>query len=100
LSSVVTVVVLGLTLARRNAEVLSARVRVRSFAIWETATKVLNVLAFVLIGLAIGPILQRVNGPERLQLYGTRPIPSSSQTSRMPLVSTPRVHSDIRSAEP
>ena len=68
LSGVVTLVVLGLTLARRNAAVLSARVRVPSFAIWETATMVLNVLAFTLIGLAIGPILQRVAAPERTRL--------------------------------
>lgn len=68
LSGVVTLVVLGLTLARRNAAALSARIRVPSFAIWETATMVLNVLAFTLIGLAIGPILQGVTGPERLRL--------------------------------
>jgi CPA1 family monovalent cation:H+ antiporter len=67
-SGVVTVVVLGLTLARRNAVALSARVRLPSFATWETVTMVLNVLAFVLIGLAIGPILQRVSGPQRLHM--------------------------------
>jgi len=47
--------VLGLTLARKTASALSAQVRVPSFAIWETATMVLNVLAFTLIGLQIGP---------------------------------------------
>jgi Na+/H+ antiporter len=70
LSGVVTVVVLGLTLARKTASALSAQVRVPSFAIWETATMVLNVLAFTLIGLQIGPILERVSGPERLRLLG------------------------------
>lgn len=68
LSGVVTVVVLGLTLARKPAAALSARIRLPSFAIWETATMVLNVLAFVLIGLAIGPILRRVDAAERVEL--------------------------------
>lgn len=68
LSGVVTVVVLGLTLARRTDSGLSARIRLPSFAIWETATMVLNVLAFTLIGLQIGPILGGVNGPEGLHL--------------------------------
>ena len=68
LSGVVTVVVLGLTLARKPAAALSARIRLPSFAIWETATMVLNVLAFVLGGLAIGPILRRVDASERVDL--------------------------------
>ncbi|WP_367277034.1 cation:proton antiporter, partial [Bradyrhizobium sp.] len=63
-----TVVVFGLTLARGTAAPLSARVRVPSFAIWETATMVLNVLAFTLIGLQIRPIIEVVNPPERLHL--------------------------------
>jgi Na+/H+ antiporter len=68
LSGVVTVVVLGLTLARKTGASLSARIRLPSFAIWETVTMVLNVLAFTLIGLQIGPILDRVNAPERARL--------------------------------
>ena len=68
LSGVVTVVVLGLTLGRKAAAVLSARIRVPSFAIWETVTVVLNVLAFTLIGLQIGPIVERVGKSERVGL--------------------------------
>jgi NhaP-type Na+/H+ or K+/H+ antiporter len=68
LSGVVTVVVFGLTLARRTAVPLSARIRVPSFAIWETATMVLNVLAFTLIGLQIRPLIEAVNPAERLRL--------------------------------
>lgn len=70
LSGVVTVVVFGLTLARRTSAPLPASIRVPSFAIWETATMVLNVLAFTLIGLQIGPILESVSPPERLRLLG------------------------------
>lgn len=55
LSAVVTIVVFGLTMAQYGA--LSARLRVTSFAIWESATFVLNVLAFTLIGLQMRPIL-------------------------------------------
>src|SRR4051794_19719860 len=68
LSGVVTVVVFGLTLARRTAVPLAARIRLPSFAIWETATMVLNVLAFTLIGLQIGPIFEHVSSPERIHL--------------------------------
>jgi monovalent cation/hydrogen antiporter len=64
LSGVVTVVVLGLTLARKNTAALMARIRVPSFAIWETVTMVLNVMAFTLVGLEIGPIVDNVSRPE------------------------------------
>ena len=36
---------------------MGARMRLPSYAVWETATFVLNVLAFVLIGLQLRPIL-------------------------------------------
>src|SRR5437763_13242144 len=46
-----------------------ARIRVPSYAVWETAVFVLNVLAFVLIGMQVGPILERLEAPQRLH-YG------------------------------
>ncbi|MBR0647081.1 cation:proton antiporter [Plastoroseomonas hellenica] len=67
LSGVVTIVVFGLTLAQRPALAVPARVRIPSFAIWESATFVLNVLAFTLIGLQIGPILETLEGAQRLE---------------------------------
>lgn len=70
LSGVVTVVVYGLTLARRTAHRMPARLRVPSFAIWESATVVLNVLAFTLIGLQLRPILEGLSGAERLHAVG------------------------------
>jgi CPA1 family monovalent cation:H+ antiporter len=66
LSAVVTIVVFGLTAARRAP--LPARLRISSFAIWEAVTFLLNVLAFTLIGLQLGPILERLTGAERLRL--------------------------------
>jgi CPA1 family monovalent cation:H+ antiporter len=65
LSGVVTIVVYGLTVARRPNIVLPARLRIPSFAIWETATVVLNVLAFTLIGLQIRPILEALSEADR-----------------------------------
>lgn len=68
LSAVVTVVVFGLTAGR--AVPLPARLRVPSFAVWEAATFVLNVLAFTLVGLQLGPILEALDGTELLRLLG------------------------------
>jgi NhaP-type Na+/H+ or K+/H+ antiporter len=53
LSGVVTIVVFGLTASRRTAQAMTAHIRIPSFATWESATFVLNVLAFTLIGLHI-----------------------------------------------
>jgi len=68
LSAVVTMVVFGLMAGRRSN--LSARLRVPTFAIWGSMTFVLNVLAFTLIGLQLGPILEAVTGTERLHQLG------------------------------
>ncbi|MBO9561025.1 MAG: sodium:proton antiporter [Caulobacter sp.] len=65
LSGVITIVVYGVTLARRTNLPMAARLRVPSFAVWETVTVVLNVLAFTLIGLQIGPILEGLSPHER-----------------------------------
>ena len=68
LSGVVTIVVYGLMLGRRSGRTpLPARIRVPSFAIWETVTVVLNVLAFTLIGLQLGPIIEALSPAERLR---------------------------------
>jgi CPA1 family monovalent cation:H+ antiporter len=64
LSSVLTVVTFGITLARLSATMTPARLRVPSNAVWETAVFILNVLAFVLIGSQIGPILDELAAHE------------------------------------
>ena len=69
LSAVVTIVVFGLTIARTGRP-MPARLRVASFAIWESVTFVLNVLAFTLIGLQLGPILEALDEPERMRALG------------------------------
>jgi monovalent cation/hydrogen antiporter len=57
LSSILTMVAYAIAVARRAPERMPARLRLPSYAVWETAVFVLNVLAFVFIGLQIRPIL-------------------------------------------
>jgi monovalent cation/hydrogen antiporter len=64
LSGIISVVVFGITAARTAPDQTPARVRVPSYAVWEVAVFVLNVLAFMLVGLQLKPILQHLPGPE------------------------------------
>ncbi|HVI51320.1 MAG TPA: cation:proton antiporter [Candidatus Sulfotelmatobacter sp.] len=64
-SGVMTLVVFALTMARRHSHRMPARQRIPSFAIWETVTLVLNVLAFTLIGLQLRPILGPLDAATR-----------------------------------
>src|SRR6266542_1209500 len=57
LSSVLTTVSYAIAVARRAPERTPARIRIPSYAVWESAVFVLNVLAFVFIGLQMRPIL-------------------------------------------
>jgi len=65
LSAILTVVTFGITLARRTGETMPARLRVPSFAVWETIVFVLNVLAFVIVGLQLRPIWERFSMDQR-----------------------------------
>ncbi|MFE1602682.1 cation:proton antiporter [Methylobacterium sp. ID0610] len=65
LSGVLTVVSYAITVARISPATTPPHLRVPSYAVWETAVFVLNVLAFVLIGLQIGPILEGLSPEER-----------------------------------
>jgi CPA1 family monovalent cation:H+ antiporter len=64
LSGIITVVVFGIAVARTTPGTTPARLRVPSFAVWEVAVFVLNVLAFMLVGLQLKPILQRLTAPQ------------------------------------
>ena len=57
LSGVLTMVCYAITVARTAPERTPARIRIPSYAVWETVIFMLNVLAFVFIGLQIRPIL-------------------------------------------
>jgi CPA1 family monovalent cation:H+ antiporter len=58
LSGVLTMVAYAMTMARSAPELTPARLRIPSYAVWETMVFVLNILAFIFIGLQIRPILE------------------------------------------
>jgi CPA1 family monovalent cation:H+ antiporter len=65
LSPIITVVVYAMTLARGAPGRLEPRLRVSSYAVWETAVFMVNVLAFVLMGLQARRIIDRLS-PDQL----------------------------------
>jgi monovalent cation/hydrogen antiporter len=67
LSPIITMVVYAMTLARAAPRRMPARNRISSYSVWETAVFVLNVLAFVLMGLQVRPILSRLSEESRLE---------------------------------
>ena len=60
LSGILTVVAFAMTTARSGSAQLTARMRVPIFAVWETVVFMLNAFAFVLIGMQLRPIWQRL----------------------------------------
>ncbi len=60
LSAIITVVSYAMYLARHGPARFGARQRIASYAVWEVVVFVLNVLAFVLIGLQLRGILTRM----------------------------------------
>ena len=67
LSGIITMVVFAMAAARRAPEIMPARIRIPSWAVWEVAVFVLNVLAFVLVGFQLKSIAARVIGETRVQ---------------------------------
>ncbi len=65
LSGILTIVAYAITIARTAPARTPARLRVPSYAVWETMVFLLNVLAFVLIGMQLSPIWQRMNDDNR-----------------------------------
>lgn len=61
LSAIITMVVYAMTLAQGAPRRTSPRNRVSSYSVWETAVFVLNVLAFLIMGLQARPILARLS---------------------------------------
>ena len=71
LSGIITMVVFAMAASRRAPEVIPARIRIPSYAVWEVAVFVLNVLAFILVGLpAQVDRRARVTGATRGALRG------------------------------
>ena len=69
LSGILTMVVYAMVTSRTASNVIPARLRIPSYAIWEVAVFVLNVLAFILVGLQLKPIVSRLDRSEWLE-YG------------------------------
>lgn len=68
LSPIITMVTYAMYLARRAPSRMDGRRRIASYAVWEVAVFVLNALAFLLIGLQLRGILQRIT-PGDLRTY-------------------------------
>src|SRR5260370_9032270 len=66
LSGILTIVVYAMTVARTAGANMPARLRVPSYAVWTTTVFVLNVLAFMLIGMQIRPIWTPLDAAVRL----------------------------------
>jgi Na+/H+ antiporter len=64
LSGIITTVVFAMAASRRAPEVVPARLRIPSYAVWEVAVFVLNVLAFILVGFQLRSIAARLTGSE------------------------------------
>jgi Na+/H+ antiporter len=70
LSGILTVVVFAMASARRAADVIPARIRIPSYAVWDFAVFVLNVLAFILVGFQLKAILGRIDAPTLIEYAG------------------------------
>ena len=66
-SGIITTVVFAMAVARRAPEIMPARIRIPSFAVWEVAVFVLNVLAFILVGFQLRSIAARATGSIGMQ---------------------------------
>ncbi|HVH26158.1 MAG TPA: sodium:proton antiporter [Vicinamibacterales bacterium] len=65
LSGVLTMVCYAIAVAQTAPERIPARIRIPTYAVWETVVFALNVLAFIFIGLQIRPILESLEAAER-----------------------------------
>jgi Na+/H+ antiporter len=70
LSGVLTMVCYAITVARTAPERTPARMRIPSYAVWDTVVFMLNVLAFIFIGLQIRPILESLEPAARGRYFG------------------------------
>jgi monovalent cation/hydrogen antiporter len=65
LSGVLTMVCYAVTVAHAAPARMPARLRIPTYAVWETVVFALNVLAFIFIGLQVRPILQALDPADR-----------------------------------
>ncbi len=65
LSGVLTMVCYAMSVAQTAPGRIPARIRIPTYAVWETVIFALNILAFILIGLQIRPILESLDAADR-----------------------------------
>lgn len=65
LSGVLTMVCYAISVAQTAPERIPARIRIPTYAVWETIVFALNILAFIFIGLQIRPILDSLDVADR-----------------------------------
>src|SRR3954447_23573259 len=65
LSGVLTMVCYAIVIARRSPQRTPARIRIPAYAVWETVVFVMNILAFIFIGLQLRPILGSLGAADR-----------------------------------
>lgn len=69
LSGVLTMVCFAVVLAKSIPERIPARIRVPSYAVWETIVFTMNILAFIFIGLQVRPIVESLASTDRGQYF-------------------------------
>lgn len=67
-SSVLAVVTTGLYLARRIPRIVAPAARLRAYAVWDAFVFILNCLVFILIGLQLPAILERLKDERSMAL--------------------------------
>ena len=70
LSGVLTTVSYAIWVAQTAPQRTPARLRIPTYAVWETAVFALNVLAFIFIGLQLRPILDNLEAVDRWRYVG------------------------------
>ena len=70
LSGVLTVVCYAMAVAQTAPGRTPARIRIPTYAVWETVVFALNILAFIFIGLQIRPILEGLDASDRGRYFG------------------------------
>ena len=67
LSAVLTMVCYAATVAQSSPQRTAARMRVPTYAVWETAVFALNIFAFIFIGLQMRPIVESLEPVDRVR---------------------------------
>jgi monovalent cation/hydrogen antiporter len=70
LSGILTMVVFAMSASNIAAEVTPSRMRIPSYAVWEFAVFVLNVLAFILVGFQLKGIVARIETRTLVEYVG------------------------------